>query len=170
MGKSDLRPNSSTLVSSGIQPVCPDFRPADFGIALPSTRSTLYQLPFPAIILTTLGQFTGVAIIVLGILQTDLWHFVGLRQIMAQENQRSSKMITSGLYGWVRHPLYTGGLLLIWLMPVMTINFLTLFILLTIYLIVGAKSEEERLIHEFGDDYREYQKTVPMLLPSLRRR
>ena len=130
----------------------------------------LYQVRFPWIVLTALGQLGGIAIIVIGIFQTDVWHFVGLRQIIEPDRNDRSTMISSGLYGWVRHPLYTGGLLLIWLMPMMTLNLLTLFILLTIYLIVGAKLEEKRLLHEFGDEYRAYQKRVPMLLPVPRRR
>ena len=125
----------------------------------------LYQLPFPWILLSTLRQLTGVIIIIIGILQTGLWSFVGLRQIIESRNASSEMMITSGLYRWVRHPMYTGGLLLIWLMPMMTINLLTIFMILTLYLIVGAKLEEKRLLYEFGDKYRKYQASVPMLLP-----
>jgi protein-S-isoprenylcysteine O-methyltransferase Ste14 len=52
----------------------------------------------------------------------------------------------------------------------MTLNLLTVFILLTIYLVIGAKLEEKRLLEEFGDDYRAYQAQVPMLLPFPRRK
>ena len=129
----------------------------------------LYQIPLPWVWLAALGQFAGILVIVIGILQTDPWHFVGLRQVVAPGGSEPATMTTTGLYSWVRHPLYTGGLLLIWLMPVMTLNLLTIFILLTIYLIVGARLEEHRLIHEFGNEYREYQQRVPMLIPGLRR-
>lgn len=125
----------------------------------------LYQIPFPWILLSGLGQLTGVLVIIIGILQTDAWHFIGLGQITQPGKDTSAVMVTHGLYKWVRHPLYTGGLLFIWFMPWMTQNLLTLFILLTIYLIVGAKLEEKRLIYEFGDEYRAYQARVPMLLP-----
>jgi protein-S-isoprenylcysteine O-methyltransferase Ste14 len=130
----------------------------------------LYQIPFPWSIFTTLGQLSGIFIIVIGILQTDPWHFVGLRQIFQPEKAQPSEMITTGLYSWVRHPLYTGGLLLIWSSPIMTVNLLTIFILLTIYLVVGARLEEKRLLHEFGDQYQSYQQRVPMLIPFPRRR
>ena len=132
-------------------------------IALPDQM--LYKIPFPLIYLTILGQSAGILIIVIGIWQTDLWKFVGLRQISKPDGSSSSEMTTDGLYRWVRHPLYTGGLLLIWLVPMMTLNLLILIVLLTIYLVVGAKLEEKRLIHEYGDRYLEYQKCVPMLLP-----
>jgi protein-S-isoprenylcysteine O-methyltransferase Ste14 len=130
----------------------------------------LYQIPFPWILLTTLGQLAGAVIIVVGILQTDVWHFIGLRQIIQADNIQKLSMVSSGLYSWVRHPLYTGGLLLIWLVPTMTLNLLTIFILLTIYLIFGAKLEEKRLLEEFGDEYRGYLAQVPMLLPFPRRK
>jgi protein-S-isoprenylcysteine O-methyltransferase Ste14 len=129
----------------------------------------IYQIPSPWVLLTALGQLVGIIIIVVGIYQTDPWHFIGLRQTIEPEKNTSSLMITNGLYSRVRHPLYTGGLLLIWLMPTMTLILLTLFILLTIYLIVGARLEEKRLIHEFGIDYQVYQQHVPMLLPFPRR-
>jgi protein-S-isoprenylcysteine O-methyltransferase Ste14 len=125
----------------------------------------LYQIPFPWILISTLGQLASMIIFVFGVLQTDLWHFMGLRQIMTGTDDEHPIMITNGLYNWVRHPLYTCVLLLIWLMPVMTVNMLTIFILFTIYLIVGARLEEKRLVHEFGDQYRTYQERVPMLLP-----
>ncbi len=128
----------------------------------------IYQIPLPWILLTALGQLAGIVIIIVGILQTGLWHFVGLRQIIEPENDAPKSMITTGLYGWVRNPLYTGGLLLIWLMPAMTVNLLTLLLILTIYLLLGAKLEERRFIHEFGEQYREYQQRVPMFLPNLR--
>jgi methanethiol S-methyltransferase len=129
----------------------------------------LYQVPFPWILLTGAGQLIGILIIVVGILQTDLWQFAGLRQIMNPAVDSDSPMVTTGLYHWMRHPLYTGGLLLIWLVPTMTLNLLTIFIWLTLYLIVGANLEEKRLLHEFGDAYREYQQCVPMLIPFPRR-
>lgn len=76
-------------------------------------------------------------------------------------------MVVNGLYRWMRHPLYTGGLLLIWLTPVMTVNTLTLIIVLSIYLVVGAVFEEHRLVQEFGEQYTAYQQQVPMLIPKL---
>ena len=130
----------------------------------------LYQIPFPWILLTALGQLVGVVIIVVGILQTDVWHFIGLRQIIQSEKHQKPKMVSNGLYSWVRHPLYTGGLLLIWLVPTMSLNLLIVFILLTIYLVLGAKLEEKRLLEEFGDEYRAYQARVPMMLPVPRRK
>lgn len=138
-------------------------------VILPDTQ--LYMIPFPWVILTSIGQLLAVWIIILGIWQADAGSFLGLRQISGKsEPTQTSELIISGLYRWVRHPLYTGGLLLIWLTPVLSVNLLTLFICLSIYLVVGAHFEEKRLVHEFGDAYRKYQSQVPMLLPNFRKK
>lgn len=127
----------------------------------------LYAIPSPWMFLTMLGQLIGVLIIVLGIWQADAWFFIGIRQILPLSAQeKEPQLIVTGLYRWMRHPLYTGGLIVLWLIPVMTINTLTLTIMLSIYLIVGAKFEERRLLVEFGNAYAEYQQKVSMLIPK----
>jgi protein-S-isoprenylcysteine O-methyltransferase Ste14 len=55
--------------------------------------------------------------------------------------------------------------MIIWLTPVMTVNLLALIVSLSLYLVVGARLEERKLILEFGQTYREYQKQTPMLIP-----
>jgi len=131
----------------------------------------LYIIPMPGVILTLLGQTIGAVIVVLGVLQTDAWHFLGVRQLFETTDQSPNQELSiRGLYSWVRHPLYFGGLIFIWLTPKMTVNLLTLFIILTIYLFVGAKWEEKRLVQEFGPAYQEYQQRVPMLIPWFRKR
>ncbi|MBC8504405.1 MAG: isoprenylcysteine carboxylmethyltransferase family protein [Chloroflexi bacterium] len=138
-------------------------------VVLPDQR--LYAIPFPWVIVTSLGQVASVVIIVLGIWQADAWSFIGIRQVLNPTlKEEKPELIINGLYQWMRHPLYTGGLLFLWLTPVMTINALTLTIILTIYLVVGAKFEERRLLFEFGDAYIEYQNQVPMLVPRIRRK
>jgi protein-S-isoprenylcysteine O-methyltransferase Ste14 len=74
--------------------------------------------------------------------------------------------VVRGLYRWVRHPLYTAGLVLIWLTPVMTLNIFSLNLGLTIYLVVGALIEERKLVREYGEAYEEYRKRTPMLIPD----
>ena len=129
---------------------------------------TLYTIPRPWLFLTAIGQFMGAAIILLGILQTGALTFLGIRQaISPQRPTENTRLVTTGLYRWVRHPLYAGGYLLIWLTPIMTANLLTVFTILSIYLVVGAKLEEKRLVRVFGDAYRAYRAEVPMLVPRI---
>jgi protein-S-isoprenylcysteine O-methyltransferase Ste14 len=72
------------------------------------------------------------------------------------------------MYRWVRHPLYTAGLLIIWLFPIMTCNLLALNIGMTLYILLGAVLEERKLEREFGEAYAQYKSRTPMLIPFLR--
>jgi protein-S-isoprenylcysteine O-methyltransferase Ste14 len=131
---------------------------------------TLYSIPFPWVLITSLGQVTAVVALMLGLFQTDVWTFLGVRQLVQPATGDQPILVIKGLYRWVRHPLYTAGLIFIWLTPVMTANLLAMNIGLTIYIILGAQFEERRLLREFGQAYVEYRKSTPMLVPGLVRK
>ena len=126
----------------------------------------LYTIPFPWALITSLGQITAVAVLLLGLFQTDVWSFLGFRQLLQPVDQ-PARLVLKGLYRWVRHPLYTAGLVFIWLTPVMTVNLLAMNTGLTIYIVVGALFEERKLLHEYGQAYADYCKNTPMLVPGL---
>jgi len=94
--------------------------------------------------------------------------FLGINQINEGANHgliNTSGMIEKGgIMGMVRHPFYSGSFLLIWAGNLDTTR---LFInsILSIYLVVGTMLEEQKLLTEFGDVYRDYQKEVSMLFP-----
>lgn len=73
--------------------------------------------------------------------------------------------VVRGPYRWVRHPLYFFSLLLIWATPDMTSDRLLFNVLWTSWIVLGSYLEERDLVAEFGERYRAYQQTVPMLLP-----
>ncbi len=118
--------------------------------------------------LTIAIQLFAVVILVLGVRQTGITSFIGLSQLLLPEDTSPPKMVTDGLYRYVRHPLYTAGLVIIWLIPLMTYNLLALILGLTIYIFVGAYFEERKLLLEFGDVYAEYRQRTPMLVPRIR--
>jgi protein-S-isoprenylcysteine O-methyltransferase Ste14 len=70
-----------------------------------------------------------------------------------------------GPYRWVRHPLYSILLVLIWSSPDLTADRLVFSGLFTVWILVGAHLEERDLVREFGVRYRAYQRLVPMLVP-----
>ncbi len=74
-------------------------------------------------------------------------------------------MVVRGAYRWVRHPLYLTTLLMIWSFPDLTADRLLFNILFTAWIVVGTVLEERDLVADFGDDYRRYQRRVPMLIP-----
>lgn len=128
----------------------------------------LYRIPYPWFILTGMLQILCLFVILYGLKQTGIGAFLGLRQALDSSAPPSEALVTGGLYRYVRHPLYTAGLLFIWLFPVMTCNLLAINIGLSIYVITGAFIEERKLLREFGQAYAEYKKRTPMLIPGLR--
>ena len=99
--------------------------------------------------------FTGIAIFIQG------W-----RQV--HRARREDRLVTDGLYAFVRHPQYTG--LFIALFGEGVIHWPTLFSVGLFPVIVGvytwlARREEQQVLARFGEAYRAYQRRVPMFLP-----
>ena len=128
----------------------------------------LYEIPLPWSALMMVGQFVALVVLVVGFLQVDAREFLGLRQVAGSLSSRGGELLTSGLYHYVRHPLYSAGLVFIWLIPIMTTNVLAINLALSLYVVCGAWLEEGRLLREYGDAYAAYQRRTPMLVPFLR--
>ncbi len=80
------------------------------------------------------------------------------RTIEVQENQ---KVIDTGLYGVVRHPMYSATLLLFLSMP-LVLGSLYAFLIFLVYpfIIVKRILDEETLLEQKLNGYREYQQKV----------
>lgn len=131
---------------------------------------TLWSILMPWRILTMTIQFLALLGLAFSLLQTDVWSFLGLRQAIrylrgAENPPASPRLVTSGTYRWVRHPLYFFSLAVIWLNPAMTLASLLFNIVATLYFWIGSIYEERRLTAEFGDKYKAYRRNVPRLLP-----
>ena len=98
----------------------------------------------------------------------------GVREttLRTAETHRPQKVATRGVYSLVRHPQYLGGLLahvgISFLLSAWYCLLSTPLMAVIIYLI--SWKEEKELLKEFGKEYEDYLKTVPMLIPRLRRR
>ena len=75
-------------------------------------------------------------------------------------------LITRGPYRWIRHPLYISSFFLLWSYPDLTLDRLLLNLLFTFWVIAGILLEERDLVNAVGQEYRDYQRKVPMVLPS----
>jgi methanethiol S-methyltransferase len=92
-----------------------------------------------------------------------------LQAVLRGTPATSSAFVAQGPYRYVRHPLYLFMLLLIWSAPRLSTDQLLFDVLWTAWLVVGTKLEERDLLADFGQAYRQYQRSVPMLIPSPRR-
>ena len=72
---------------------------------------------------------------------------------------------TPMLYARVRHPLYVGWAIAFWATPTMTAAHLVFAVGMTAYMLVAIPFEERDLIAHFGQQYRDYRRRVPALIP-----
>jgi protein-S-isoprenylcysteine O-methyltransferase Ste14 len=126
---------------------------------------TLYVVPIPWRWLMMGGQVLALLGLGVAFIQTDPFHFIGIKQLFTAESSKGSYFTASGLYNWVRHPIYSFSLLFIWLTPWMSVNLFVTYLLFTIYFYSGSIYEEKRLVAELGTVYKEYQRRVPRLVP-----
>jgi len=98
----------------------------------------------------------------------DGLHFLGLRQFREDNSKKvlsgCAKLDSNGVLCLTRHPWYLGSILIIWARTI-DVQALIVNVILTLYLIIGTYLEERKLVIEFGDQYRKYQKKVSMLFP-----
>ena len=90
----------------------------------------------------------------------------GWRRI--HQARRQNRLMTDGVYGRVRHPQYTGLFLIVFGEGIVhwpTIVSVLAFPVIVIAYTMLARREERQMVELFGDEYREYQRRVPMFVP-----
>ena len=93
----------------------------------------------------------------------DVGAFSGLRREIPKTD-REPRLRISFVHRFVRHPWYFFGLVMLWsreMGPAM----LTATTVTTLYLIIGSRIEEQRLVRLFGERYLTYRRAVPGLVP-----
>jgi protein-S-isoprenylcysteine O-methyltransferase Ste14 len=127
----------------------------------------LYIIPSPWRWLMVGGQLIAAVIAPMAFLHAP--HRFRLRsQLSAPATPGAGHLDIRGIYRWIRDPFLFSGLVVMWLTPFMTFNLLIIYLLTTIYLYLGSRHWESRLVAQFGDEYREYQQRVHRVIPRLR--
>lgn len=109
----------------------------------------------------------GVLLFVAGGRHYSLRRFVGISQLRGTSPgglATGGGIDSSGVLGLVRHPWYSGLVLLLWARDLDAAR-LVVNGVLTAYIFVGTLLEERKLVREFGDAYRGYQERVSMFVP-----
>jgi len=124
----------------------------------------------------------SIAFIYTAFLQSDYLEFLGFKQayrglLMIFGRSReftdlelfgTHRLVVSGVYSWVRHPIMVGGLLFL-LTSGPSLNNIVYTAMYTAYMVIGGYYEERRMIKIFGEDYRRYQRRVGAFFPLLGR-
>ncbi|HKR22605.1 MAG TPA: NnrU family protein [Pyrinomonadaceae bacterium] len=128
-----------------------------WNVEQPALRAILYALFAMGFLLVLISTFL--------INHFDLF---GLRQVYLYLRGREYTQLRFGtpiLYRHVRHPLYLGWLFAFWATPTMTIAHLVFAIATTAYIFIAIQLEEKDLVDIYGDEYRRYRESVPMIVP-----
>jgi protein-S-isoprenylcysteine O-methyltransferase Ste14 len=117
------------------------------------------------------GFAGGAALLLAACHQIDALALFGVRQTLEQAGWLAPRppggLVTSGLYRWVRHPIQTAWLMIVWITPTMSWGHLLLAASLTAYIAIGVRHEERDLVAWFGDQYRRYRRRTGAFLPRL---
>jgi len=83
--------------------------------------------------------------------------------------ERTTQLVTSGLYKYIRHPFYSSLLFWGWGIFFKHPGWVpgALSAAATCFLVFTAKREESENLAYFGEDYREYMKSTKMFIPLL---
>lgn len=116
-------------------------------------------------LLQIVAMFTaaaGVLIINAAFKQYKVKSFIGLQEEEATLN-------TSGILQLVRHPIYTGTILIVvgFVIYDPRIASLVSAICIFTYLPIGIYFEEQKLLKQYGDRYQKYKEEVPSVFPNL---
>jgi len=90
-------------------------------------------------------------------------------KIVFNEVRETPEVIRKGVFGIIRHPIYLGAILLYLGLIITTFSLfaVVVWIIILVFYYIIARYEEKVLVERFGDDYREYMKDVPMLVPRI---
>jgi methanethiol S-methyltransferase len=156
---------------------------------LPRPDVELFELKYPWDIIILIPQFLSLIGIFWTLRYFSFFEFAGFSQIKRwndgnylstadtiktkTESSDLSKDVfdekltlkIDGPYKIVRHPLYLFSIIFLILRPNMDLFSLIFLIFLIAYFYIGSFYEERKLVTVFGEQYRNYQETVPRLFP-----
>jgi protein-S-isoprenylcysteine O-methyltransferase Ste14 len=113
--------------------------------------------------------FLGWLIVLLSTFMINHFELFGLSQIfdnLKNKQTPNPKFQTNYLYKIVRHPIMLGFIIAFWATPTMTVGHLLFTLVTTLYILIAVKYLEEKDLRKYiGEEYKTYQKEVPMIVP-----
>jgi protein-S-isoprenylcysteine O-methyltransferase Ste14 len=130
------------------------------------SNSVVFEIGNELVFVATAVQWSGVIVIIFSLTQYDLGRFSGITQVFCGSDLSADTepLHTTGMHGYVRHPLYLGAYL--YLLGGATSEFgMQTALWGCLYLLVGTWFEERGLIAQYGRAYEEYKQNVPAIIP-----
>lgn len=122
--------------------------------------------PGPTLGLPPVSIYIGIAVIILGSAVAGASFFNLGDSLTPWPTPRPTTLKTDSLYQYVRHPMYTGALLLFSGITLLFDGLYKLPVLIAIAVLLNAKARyEERLLAAAFPEYRKYAERTPRWLP-----
>lgn len=92
-------------------------------------------------------------------------------KIIFEEEREQLMLIDKDVFARVRHPMYFGSIMIYLAFVFLSLSLVAIiiFIIVVIFYYYNCRYEEKILIEKLGDQYRNYMKKVPMLIPKIRK-
>ena len=98
----------------------------------------------------------------------SMLHYFGIKQILqgraGNAMTDSGELDSSGILGIIRHPWYLAVFILLWAQD-LNLAKIIINLVLSAYLLIGTLLEERKLVLEFAEQYKLYQRRVSMFIP-----
>ncbi|NVM00729.1 MAG: isoprenylcysteine carboxylmethyltransferase family protein [Candidatus Helarchaeota archaeon] len=119
-----------------------------------------FSIPLVHLLISILFIIISCVVAIAGVKETSL---------KVAETHKAEKIITTGIYSHIRHPQYFGAILAHIGITFLLSSFYSLLStpLIILYNYLTSWKEEKELIKEFGKEYEDYKKKVPMFIPKL---
>ena len=95
---------------------------------------------------------------------------LGLNWSPSLEIREKHELITQGIYGVIRHPMYASQWLLAIAQPLLLHNWIAGFMNLLVFIpfyLLRVQAEEKMMLDSFGTKYQEYMKRTGGVLPKV---
>jgi protein-S-isoprenylcysteine O-methyltransferase Ste14 len=137
---------------------------------LPLFYSATTWLDFANYSLPIWAGWLGVIVILLALFIFWRSHAdLGLNWSPSLEIRTEHKLITNGIFGYIRHPMYASQWIWVIAQPLLIQNwiagFLNLFVFIVFYFL-RVRAEEKMMLDTFGDEYREYMNRTGAVFPK----
>jgi len=155
----------------------PNFRWTELWIIILIILVTHFVFPKHSLHFLTISSNSPLILQIIGIVLTILGLIIAIfaRKTLADnwssdvELKKDHKLITNGVYRYIRHPIYT-GIICMGLGAIIvdqSIIVVLFYVCMAIFLIYKMKKEETLLLKHFPKEYQEYMKKTKALIPYI---
>jgi len=141
------------------------------GLLIPIIFVATHWLDFANYTLPSWAGWLGVGLAIAALLVFWRAHAdLGVNWSPTLEIREKHELITRGIYGMIRHPMYASQWLLVLAQPLLLQNWIAGFLNVLVFVAfyaIRVKAEEQLMLEQFGDQYRSYMQRVGAVFPKL---